>query len=212
MRTSQAPSQIVSGLLQITAFARSRQWRSGRAVDLTPTQIGVLRVLMDHGPTQISRVGQFLGVTQATASDAIATLETKGLVERKPDPHDARARLAHLTRYGRSLASVRHDVPAELVDAFAQSNERDQAGLLRGLTIAIRHLQETGAIQPQRLCVTCRHFRPNVHADAARPHHCAFVDAAFGDAQLRLDCGEHEAAGAAEQSAAMRSFHAPPPA
>lgn len=212
MGTNETASQIVSGLLQIATFARSRQWQSGQALDLTPTQIGILRVLADRGPTQISKVGRFLGVTQATVSDAISALEAKGLVERKPDPQDARARLAHLTREGRTIASARHEVPEELVDAFSKGDERDRAGLLRGLTIAIRHLQDTGAIQPQRLCVTCRHFRPNVHADPAKPHHCAFVDAAFGDAQLRLNCGEHEAAGAAEQSAAMRRSNAPPPA
>ncbi|MFN3747005.1 MAG: MarR family winged helix-turn-helix transcriptional regulator [Hyphomicrobiaceae bacterium] len=206
MSTNPAASQIVSGLLQITAFARSRQWQSGQALNLTPTQIGVLRVLMDHGPTQISRVGQFLGVTQATASDAISSLESKGLLARKADPNDARARLAHLTPDGRHIALARHEVPLELVAAFEQCDEADQAGLLRGLTLAIRHLQETGGIQPQRLCVTCRFFRPNVHGDPAAPHHCAFVDAAFGDASLRLDCGEHEPADASETDALWRRF------
>lgn len=206
MSTNQPASQIVSGLLQITAFARSLQWRSGQSLDLTPTQIGVLRVLMDHGPTQISRVSQFLGVTQATASDAIASLEAKGLLARKSDPSDGRARLATLTHVGRLVASKRHDLPAELVEAFAQGDEQSQAGLLRGLTIAIRHLQETGAIQPQRLCVTCRHFRPHAHADAERPHHCEFVNAAFGDVSLRLDCGEHDAAPAEEAAVTWRRF------
>jgi hypothetical protein len=43
------------------------------------------------------------------------------------------------------------------------------------------------------MCVTCRYFRPHVHSDPERPHHCAFVDAPFGDRALRLDCRDHEA-------------------
>ena len=45
-----------------------------------------------------------------------------------------------------------------------------------------------------RMCLDCRFFRPDVHDDPARPHHCAFVDAPFGDAQLRIDCADHQPA------------------
>lgn len=56
----------------------------------------------------------------------------------------------------------------------------------------IRALQVARGIPVQRMCVTCAHFRPHAHDDADEPHHCAFVDAAFGDAALRIDCGDHE--------------------
>jgi len=46
------------------------------------------------------------------------------------------------------------------------------------------------------MCVTCRYFRPNAHDDPERPHHCAFVEAAFGDRNLRVDCLDHDPAGA----------------
>ena len=62
----------------------------------------------------------------------------------------------------------------------------------RALIGLIRALQVARAIPVQRMCVTCAHFRPHAHDDADSPHHCAFVDAAFGDAALRIDCGDHE--------------------
>ena len=47
------------------------------------------------------------------------------------------------------------------------------------------------------MCVSCRFFQPHAHPeDAERPHHCAFVDAPFGDRALRVDCPEHDAASA----------------
>jgi hypothetical protein len=56
------------------------------------------------------------------------------------------------------------------------------------------------------MCVTCKYFRPNVHPDKRAPHHCAFIDAAFGDEALRLDCAEHEQAGAAESARLWNEF------
>ena len=64
-----------------------------------------------------------------------------------------------------------------------------------------------GRIVPQRLCVTCLHFRPNAHpGDPAGPHHCAYVDAALSETDLRIDCPEHSEASPEATSAAWTSF------
>ena len=65
-----------------------------------------------------------------------------------------------------------------------------------------------GSCAPAVHGATCTHFRPHAHADAACPHHCTFVDAAFGDANLRLDCGDHEPAPAEAAAALWRRFAA----
>ncbi|MGH8510685.1 MAG: hypothetical protein ACREU8_04680, partial [Gammaproteobacteria bacterium] len=44
----------------------------------------------------------------------------------------------------------------------------------------IPFLQERGEVPISRMCVTCQHFRPGVYDDPDTPHHCAFVNAAFG--------------------------------
>src|SRR3546814_20452567 len=67
-------------------------------------------------------------------------------------------------------------------------------------------LQTRGTIPVQRMCVSCAHFRPNVHSDAATPHHFAFVDAAFGDASLRLDCDDHVEADASARLESWARF------
>jgi hypothetical protein len=58
----------------------------------------------------------------------------------------------------------------------------------RALVKMIRSLQIQGRIPVARMCLGCRFFRPYAHASSSAPHHCAFVDAPFGDAELRLDC------------------------
>ncbi|WP_270938971.1 MarR family winged helix-turn-helix transcriptional regulator, partial [Falsiroseomonas oryzae] len=120
-------------------------------------------------------------------------LERKRLLRRQPDPRDARASGLVLTEAGVAMARAAGDWPAVLLEVAGDLPLAEQEALLRLVTKLIRGLQLRGAIAPARMCVTCRFFRPHAHpAEAAAPHHCALVDAPFGDRHLRLDCPEQE--------------------
>ena len=120
---------------------------------------------------------------------------------RAPDPSDARAAIIRTTAEGLRLGHEIAAYTSQFDLALASLPEAAQEQLLMSQIHIIRHLQEAGAIPLQRMCATCRHFRPHAHPHAAMPHHCAFVDAAIGGRDLRLDCGEHEAAGPVIQAA-----------
>jgi DNA-binding MarR family transcriptional regulator len=184
------PRQIAAGLSQLCGFLRSSQWRLGESLGLTPTQMNALAAVAEHGPLRVTALAKRLGVTQPTMSDVVSALEDKGLAARRPDPSDGRATGIAATRAGEAMAS-RQEPPDSLANAIASLGAAERAGLKLALTKIIRNLQQDGAIAPQRHCLTCRFFRPYAHPDAVRPHHCAFVDAAFGDAALRLDCSDH---------------------
>jgi hypothetical protein len=77
------------------------------------------------------------------------------------------------------------DVLLAAVDALSPE---EQVVLLRSIIKMIRALQIRCAIPVARMCVNCHYFRPYAYRDAARPHHCAFVNAPFGDSELRIDC------------------------
>lgn len=194
--------QIAAGLGQLAAFLRMSAWQEAAPLGLTPTQTACLLQLSGRGPDRVTVLARLLGVTQATASDVVAALERKRLVERRPDPDDGRATRVHLTAAGADIARRTSRPPAALARAVATLELAERAGLRRALSKMILSLQRQGAIEPQRLCLTCRFFRPYAHRDADKPHHCAFVDAAFGDASLRLDCVDHEEAGPGEGASA----------
>jgi hypothetical protein len=134
-----------------------------------------------------------LGVTAPTASDAISALVAKGLVRRDRSTVDGRAVSLSLTAEGMAQADDVAEWPDFLVRALDTLNAAEQTTLLRTLTKVIQGLQKTGDIPVQRMCISCVYFRPNVH-DGVHPHHCAFVDAAFGDRALRLDCADQQPA------------------
>lgn len=199
--------QIVFGLGRIAALLRAGLWHAGSDAGLNPAQAEILSRIAGR-PMRPVDLAAHLGVSPASLSDSVSSLVGKGLAARRPDAQDGRARLVVATEIGKALAQTLPSVPATLQAALDALPESERASLLRTLLHLIRELQQARAIPTQRMCVTCRHFRPHAHVDVARPHHCAFVNAAFGDADLRLDCGDHEEVPEEEAAAIWRRLTA----
>lgn len=181
---------ITTGLTKVAAALRSQAWEGGMARNLTPTQGQILGFLADRADQalRLNDVARELCLTAATASDAVMTLVSKKLVKKARSVEDQRALAITLTAAGRREAQ-RAAGWTEVVRAGVKSLTPDeQAVFLRGLTKVIHSLQEQGAISVVRMCAGCTYFQPHVHVDAARPHHCGFVNKAIGEGQLRLDC------------------------
>lgn len=192
-----ATNQIASGLGRLAIYWRGAAWQVASAAGINPSQAEILSHLARRGASRQVELAAALGVTAASLSDSVASLVAKGLVVRQTDSQDRRAVQVMLTGEGQKVQAGLPEAPDALVEALGALPEAEAGQMLRAMTRVIRVLQEARAIPVQRVCVTCRHFRPHVHDDATAPHHCAFVDAAFGDAGLRLDCTDHE--GATEQ-------------
>lgn len=186
------------GLSKIGQAIRSQAWKGAGSQGLTPTQGQVLAVLAgiqaDQPGLRLAAVAEALGITRPTASEAVGTLVRKGLVAKRSDPKDSRAVALQLTAEGRRQAAEASLWPDFLLAAVDDLEVAEQQVFYRALMKMIRNLQQRGQIPVSQMCVTCRYFRPGVHDDPLRPHHCAFVDAAFGEQELRLDCSDHVAA------------------
>jgi DNA-binding MarR family transcriptional regulator len=200
--------RVTHGLAKIGLALKSRAWKNAGCERVTPTQGQVIALLKGlPAGLRLSAVAEMLGVTAPTASEAVAALVAKGLVARGASPDHPRALALRLTPEGEAVAARIADWPDFLIRAVATLSPQEQTVFLRGLVKMIRMLQEAGDIPIQRMCVTCRYFRPNTHPDdPLDPHHCAFVDAPFGDRHLRLDCGEHAEADAETRTAAWARF------
>ncbi|MEI2687225.1 MAG: MarR family winged helix-turn-helix transcriptional regulator [Cypionkella sp.] len=184
--------QIAFALSRIGVLLKSQAWEQAEPLGTNPTQAQILSRVMTRGPSRVRDLAADLGVSQPTVSDAVAALVRKGLLDRAPDPGDGRAVRLHLTLHGRQVAQAVMAPPPVLIQALDTLAPADRNAMQRALVGVIRALQQARAIPVQRMCVTCAHFRPHTHNDADSPHHCAFVNTAFGDADLRIDCGDHE--------------------
>ncbi len=187
---------------------RADQWAIAGTAGLNPTQAHVLTFIAGRGEkgARVGKIANQLGVTQPTATDSIAALLRKALLTKAPDPEDTRAVTVRVTRAGRDIVRGIGLVITATERALEMLTIREQTEMLGLVIKTIRALQITGAIAPQRMCVTCRYFRPNAHEDKRAPHHCAYVDAAFGAEGLRIDCDEHEALPEADQDVVWSNY------
>jgi DNA-binding MarR family transcriptional regulator len=201
--------RVTTGLAKVGLALKHQAWAEAGGRGLTPTQ-GQVLALLRASPAGL-RLGELagqLGVTAATTSDSVTALQRKGLVAKLPVAGDGRAVLVRLTPAGVREAAAAAAWPDFLLEAVDQLSAAEQAAFLRALVTMIRTLQARGRIPVARMCVSCRFFQPYRH-DHPTPHHCAFVDAPFGDGELRLDCPDHLTAPEALAARNWEAFRAP---
>lgn len=189
-------SRLVTGLAKIGLAIKHGARREAAAHGLSATQAEILTLLRrPGGPASPKQVARDLGIGLPTVSEALGPLVRKGLVRKERSAPDRRAVALALTPAGRAEADRLAGWPDFLLEGVGALSAAEQAVLLRAVVKLIGALQEQGRIPVAKMCPTCRYFRPNVHPeDPERPHHCAFVDAPFGERAVRIDCPDHEPA------------------
>jgi DNA-binding MarR family transcriptional regulator len=100
--------------------------------DITPSHFRALRVLMRRGVMRLSELSDHLHIAARSTTEVVDALETRGLVERRPDPDDRRATLVVLTEHGTSvLDAIRTARGTEAERAFGRLSQTDRAHLAR---------------------------------------------------------------------------------
>lgn len=199
--------RIREALARVAMVMRADEWSRAKTTGLNPTQLAILELLEGRRDgLAVKDIAANLGVSQPTATDSIAALERKGLATKRNAGTDRRGVNVAITQEGLAVlkaGSAGESAAERSLDALADHEQED---LLVTLVKMIRTLQEIDAIPIQRMCATCRYFAPFAHSDAARPHHCNFVDAAFGQRDIRIDCRDHETADPASRAATWDAF------
>lgn len=112
--------------------SRSSARERARAVHprLDATAFPLLVVLGRHGPARPSDLGARLYLDRSTVTRQVDALERLGLVVRRPDPTDARARLVELTDQARtSLAQAQEERSARWRRSLGEWDPADLARL-----------------------------------------------------------------------------------
>jgi DNA-binding MarR family transcriptional regulator len=186
--------KIVAALERLSQAFRVLLQEEAQRQSLSPIQARFLVHLLHHSD-ELGRVGRLaaeFGLSRATVSDAVGSLEAKSLVYREPWLRDRRVATLRLTAEGKEVAaglSGWADVVEEQLGSFAPG---EKEAVMRFLMRLISELQGAGVITVARMCVSCRYFSPDAHPRSASPHHCALLDLPLSGADLRTDCPEHE--------------------
>jgi MarR family 2-MHQ and catechol resistance regulon transcriptional repressor len=126
--------------LVLRKAARSLETHAGRSIEalgMCVSDFGVLEALLHKGPLPVNVLGQKVLLTSGSITTAVDRLEQRGLVERKNDPSDRRARIVYLTAAGRKLIGklfAEHKKDMEIAASSLSHSQRAQlVGLLSQL-------------------------------------------------------------------------------
>jgi DNA-binding MarR family transcriptional regulator len=105
--------------------------------DINPSQFRALRMLNHHGPIRLSDLSGRLHIAPRSATEVVDALESRGLVERRPDPSDRRATLVELTAQGTgvlgAIRAARGTEAERLFDRLTPADRDHLARILRQL-------------------------------------------------------------------------------
>ena len=121
---------------------------------LSLTAAATLTTLERSGPSRLTALAAYEGVTQPAMTQLVDRLQGMGLLERTPDPSDGRVVRVRITGAGRALLARRRAVRAERVaELLVRLSPGDQALLTAALPAmeALANIQRVeGRAGPQQ--------------------------------------------------------------
>jgi DNA-binding MarR family transcriptional regulator len=133
-------------LAQLGAYAAGRFAERVRALDLTPAQAGLLRLIAWQPGQSQQEIARTLGTPPSRLVLLIDGLEERGLIERRRNPDDRRHHAVHLTGAGTSFMQQLASVGAAHEDDICAGLDSSERALLAALLerIAARQGLTTG--------------------------------------------------------------------
>jgi MarR family transcriptional regulator, transcriptional regulator for hemolysin len=116
-------------------------------LNLNLNEASLLANLDEHGPLSQRQLADTISIGRAAAGVIVGNLESRGLIERRPNPHDGRAVLVATTTAGHAMAEkilavdvtlraelragLTHDERAKLAELLSRLQTNIAAGLER---------------------------------------------------------------------------------
>ncbi|MDX2068204.1 MAG: MarR family winged helix-turn-helix transcriptional regulator [Haliscomenobacter sp.] len=185
-------AKLTTGFVNIAVALRAMLWQECLAVNISPIQGQILIFCQNH-PPQLCRIGSLakeFSLTKPTISDAVKTLERKGLLTKHNDPEDLRSFNLILTETGKETAlqvAKFPDMLQHLLERVPDTRKAQLDLLLSQLTV---QLKELGILSGQRSCVSCQH---SIKHRTKKNYYCSFYQIKMGQAEVKLNCADFQA-------------------
>lgn len=191
-RSKHAAARVGMALFRMAqAIKKMMQMESDRA-GLSPVQIQAL-LFARHTREDVATVGHFartIGATHVTAVKVVNGLIRKGLIEKKPSPHDQRITLLRLTPKGQDRVLALENWGNALEQTLQRVPEEVLNHLEIGLGAILSSLKQQGYLTISEPCRGCIHFRPNA-GNGHEPHFCNMIQKFLTHESSLKECPEH---------------------
>lgn len=190
-QNSSIESKIVASLERVSQAFRVLLWNESKEFSLSPIQVQVLIFLLHHSDEKrkVSYLADEFNMTKATISETIKTLEQKQLINKEYVTQDTRSYIIQLTKKGQEIAEQTSLFAKQIQVPIDKLHSTEKENLLLSLLDIIYHLNKSGIITIQRMCLTCHFYKAN---ENGQKHFCGLLNTKLADNELRIDCAEHK--------------------
>ncbi len=188
--------RIVAAFEKVSQVSRILLWEAASAEKLSPIQLQFL-LHIGGSPEKLRRVGAIakeFDLTPATVSDAVSSLESKGLIDKESIAEDRRSVVLSLTREGRKTVQAVgkwKDTMIQAVGSFPDEQKNVVMGFLSGF---ISSLFDRGVLSCARMCMACGNMRVVDEARRMR-YECGITGRRFDAAGVMMGCADHSPRG-----------------
>lgn len=184
--------KLVESLERFSRVFKALLWEEAKRSGISPLQVQILLYLHENTrrPGGVSRLALEFGVTQATISDAVRSLEEKGQLTKAVRPEDRRLKQLKLSLKGHRLA-IRVQRRRERVEALAaKAPAAKKEETLSFLMNLLHDLQEEGLLTDMRLCLSCRNFEARPDPGASHEFYCTLTQVPLAITDINFNCPE----------------------
>lgn len=174
--------RLLAILERLAQVERALLTRQAYHLGLSALQAQLLLHLSER-PYGVVALAELLALTPATVSEALTSLERKGLLSRAKDERDGRRWVLKPTEEGLKLVRILKTYADPLRQAVAKMPDQERA--LSGLMELVAELVRQGTVPETGLCLTCRHLRRE------NGFFCSLLSLTLRPSDLRLACPDH---------------------
>lgn len=121
-------------------LARRLRAEAGHA-EYSTAQVAVIRALLERGSATTSELARIEGVRPQSMSATVASLESMGVVDRRPDPQDARASRVFLTPEGeQAIRAGRAAKQSWLIETMSERLTPEEQRILGKAAVLIERM------------------------------------------------------------------------
>ncbi|WBL37301.1 MarR family winged helix-turn-helix transcriptional regulator [Tepidiforma flava] len=193
MDRSARAAGIAAAILRLARAAEAGERAAVQAAGFTPAQAAALRFAAKTRPDVATpgHLARVLGVRHATAVGIVNPLVDRGLIERRPHPFDRRQSVLALTPAGREAWARLERWSSGLEAALETLGPGELDAFEAAIAKVVAEQVRAGRLVVSAPCAGCVHFRPGAHPGSGRPHDCALIGRALGEAEAAMECPEH---------------------
>ncbi|MCU0821792.1 MAG: MarR family winged helix-turn-helix transcriptional regulator [Spirochaetes bacterium] len=183
-------SRLAALIEKLIQVQRLLLWDIAKQYNLSPIQTQFIIFLNTHSQNlcKVSLLAAEFDLTKATVSDAVTSLENKGIIKKIRVENDKRSYILQLTAMGKKISKKIENWQEIIIKNLNKIPNSEKESAYIFLMYLIKSLFDNGVITTARMCLTCGNI---VQGLDETQHICNITGRSFYNNDVNIDCDNY---------------------